>query len=140
MSKKKPDAFTDKHVLNGTTLRAWTPARVIAGQSMGMLYPEIGKKGYDQYRRTKTYAGIVKDVAICLWLCSVDEERVDEADGSPGEAYAEARAWAAKLEIHKMSSEKWDQAFAKFAGIVSEVDQSLTIPKSEPEEDDSGNE
>lgn len=138
MKKKKSDAFTDGHVLNGIRLHPWTPMRVIAGQSMGMLYPEIGKKGFDQYRRTKTYAGIIKDVAICLWLCSVNEDRVDEADSSPHEAYTEARAWATGLQIHKMSSEKWDQAFVVFAGIVSEVDKAITIPKSDGE-DDEGN-
>lgn len=142
-AKKKPDAFTDsdKHILNGTKLYPWTPARIIAGQAMGMLYPEIGKDGWDQYRRTKVYPGAVKDVVICLFLCSQTNDEVDEADVAPVEAYRKARAWAAGLGIHKPGSDAFWQAYAKFSDIMTEVDKSTTVPKVEPgEEPDEGNE
>lgn len=143
MKKKKPDAFTDsdKHVLHGTKLFPWTPARIIAGQSMGLLYPEIGKDGWDQYKRTKIYPGALRDTIICLWLCTRNEIQVDEADSAPQEAYRQARSWATALKIHKAGSNEFWQAYAKFAEIMGEVDESFTVPKVEPgEEPDEGNE
>lgn len=140
--KKKPDAFvsSDKHVLDGTKLYPWTPSRIIAGQAMGLLYPEIGKEGWDQYRRTKTYPGALRDTIICLWLCSRTEEQVDDADCAPVEAYRQARSWAAGLGIAKLGSDAFWQAYGKFASIMGEVDESITVPKVEPgEEPDEGN-
>lgn len=141
--KSKPDSFvsSDKHVLDGIKLFPWTPNRVIAAQALGMLYPEIGKEGWDQYRRTKKYPGCLKDVIICLWLCSIPEDEVDEADAAPQEAYRRARKWAAGLGLHNVQSNAFWQAYAKFADIVTEVDNSFTTPKVEPgEEADEGNE
>lgn len=133
MRKKKSkerDAFTesDKHVLNGLKLQPWTPSRVIAAQAMGCLYPRIGKEGWDQYKRTKTYPGCLKDVVIVLWLCLQDWQRVDDADAAPVEAYSEARKWAASLGIHRIDSDEFWQAYGKFAEIMSEVDKSFTVP------------
>lgn len=135
---KKPDAFTnsDKHVLDGTKLHPWTPARMIAGQAMGILWPEIGKEGFDQFRRTKVYAGALKDSVICLWLCTQDEDQVDMADAAPVEAYRQARSWAASLGIHKPGSDAFWQAYTKFSEIMSEVDKATTVPKKDESEDD----
>lgn len=134
---KKKDAFTksDKHVLNGIKLFPWTPSRIIAAQAMGLLYPEIGKDGWDQYRRTKVYPGAVKDVIICLWLCAQTNDRVDEADAAPVEAYSEARRWAAGLGIHKPGSDQFWQAYVKFSEIIKEVDDSATVPKGDNDEE-----
>lgn len=145
MKKKKPDAFTDsdKHILNGVKLFPWTPARVIAAQNMGQLYPEIGKDGFDQYRRTKVYPGALKDTIICLWLCTRTEDEVDMADAAPVEAYKDARKWAAGLGIHKIGSDGFWQAYGKFVELMGEVDQSFTIPKKTEENEegtDTGNE
>lgn len=144
MSKKKPDAFTDsdKHVISGINLFPWTPSRVIAAQNMGQLYPEIGKDGWDQYRRTKLYPGAVKDVIISLWLCTRNEEEVDQADCAPVEAYRQARTWAAGLGIHDTKKDAFWQAYAKFADIMGEVDKAITVPKVEGGEEspDPGNE
>lgn len=139
---KKKYAFTDsdKHVLHGIKLYPWTPARVIAAQSLGMLYPDIGREGWDQYRRTKVYPGAVKDVIICLWLCTQDEDAVDMADAAPVEAYRQARKWAAGLGIHKPGSDAFWQAYAKFSDIMTEVDESITAPKIESEDDPDPNE
>lgn len=109
---------------------------MIAGQAMGLLYPEIGKDGWDQYRRTKVYPGAIKDVIICLWLCTQDHEQVDAADAAPVQAYDEARKWAADLGIHKPGSDEFWQAYAKFSDIMMEVDKSTTIPKANPGEDE----
>lgn len=143
--KDKPrDGFTesDKHVLNGVKLYPWTPARVIAAQAMGMLYPDIGKEGWDQYRRTKLYSGAVRDVIIALWLCTIDENAVDEADAAPQDAYKRARAWAAGLRIHDTKNDEFWQAYAKFSEIMTEVDKAVAIPepKEGEEPDEPGNE
>lgn len=141
MKKKKPkkhDAFTDsdKHVLRGIKLYPWTAARSICAQSMGMLYPDIGKEGWDQYRRTKLYPGAVKDVCIALWLCTQDEDAVDMADAAPVEAYRQARKWAAGLRIHDTKNDEFWQAYAKFSEIMTEVDRSVTTPKVEGDVED----
>lgn len=139
MKKKKTkprDGFTesDKHVLSGIELYPWTPARSIAAQACGMLYPEIGKDGWDQYRRTKLYPGAVKDVIICLYLMTLDEDAVDQADSAPVEAYRQARKWAAGLRIHDTKNDEFWQAYAKFSEIMTEVDKSIVTPK--PGDDD----
>lgn len=137
---KKPakarDAFTgsDKHVLNGVKLYPWTPARIIAAQSLGMIYPEIGKDGWDQYRRTKLYPGAVKDVIICLYLMTLDEDAVDNADAAPVEAYKQARKWAAGLKIHDTKNDEFWQAYAKFSEIMTERDKATTVPKPNQDE------
>lgn len=140
---KKPDAFTksDKHVLNGTKLYPWTAEREIAAQSMGLLYPEIGADGWDQYRRTKIYPGALKDTIIVLWLCTQTPEQVDDADSAPIEAYRQARKWAAKLGIHRVGSDAFWQAYGKFAAIIKQVEDSKTTPKIDHpgEEPDEGN-
>lgn len=142
MKKKKTakprDSFTesDKHVLNGIKLFPWTPARLIAAQAMGMLFPDIGKEGWDQYRRTKLYSGAVRDTIICLWLCTIDEDAVDQADAAPLDAYKRARAWATGLGIHDTNKDAFWQAYAKFSEIVTEVDKAVTTPKTDPAEDD----
>lgn len=140
---KKPDAFTDsdKHVLHGTKLFPWTAEREIAANSLGMIYPRIGAKGFEQWKRLKTYPGVLRDMIVCLWLCTQNETEVDEAGDSPEEAYSKARKWAASLGIHKMDSDPYWQALAKFLEITKEVEDSITLPKVEPgEELDEGNE
>jgi len=128
--KKEPDSFvsSDKHTLNGKKLQPWTPSRYIAAQAMGMLYPRIGEKGHDQFKRTQVYPGAVKDVIIALWLCSVTEDEVDDADASPEAAYRKARAWAIGLGLHKIEGDAFWNAYGQFADIFNEVDQSRTTP------------
>lgn len=145
--KKKPtkphDSFTqsDKHVLNGVKLYPWTATREIASQSMGLLYPEIGDEGWDQYRRTKVYPGALKDTIICLWICTQKEDQVDNADAAPIDAYRRARKWAAGLGIHKLGSNAFWQAYKKFAEIIKQVESAKTAPKVDTvEEPDEGNE
>lgn len=132
---------SDKHVLDGVRLNPWTPSRVIAAQGMGMLYPSLGKEDWDQFERTKRYTGALKDTIIVLWLCMIDDEAVDNADSAPKEAYKTAKQWAAGLGIHKIESNEFWQAYAKFSEIVTEVASSATKittndDESEPEEDD----
>lgn len=150
MTKKKPakqvkprDGFTksDKHVLNGLKLYPWTAEREIAGNSMGMLYPRIGKDAFDQYKRTKMYPGLLRDLIVCLWLCTQNEDEVDDADSAPVDAYKRARQWATSRGIHKVDSDEFWQAAGRFVKIVTEVNNAITTPKVEPgEEADEGKE
>lgn len=142
---RTPDPFidSDKHVLKGLKLQPWTPSRIIAANSMGLRYPKIGQEGRDQYSKTKTYPGCLRDIIVCLWLCLQDWQRVDQADAAPVEAYNEARTWAASLGIHRIDSTEFWQAYNKFAEIMSEVDKSFTQPapdEGKNEGDDGGNE
>lgn len=144
---KGRDSFSqaDKNLFNGVRLRPWTAARAIAGQAMGMLYPEIGAEGREQYKRTKLYPGAIKDTIIALWLCTQTEDRVDEADSMPIEAWRQAREWGAGLKIHTAQRTEFWSAYAIFTKLMFQVDEARTRPKpseeeSEAEEDESGKE
>lgn len=134
--KPPPDAFVSKHVLDGIKLHPWTPARIIAAQSMGMLFPNIGTEGRDQHKRTGNYPGMLKDIAICLWLCTQTADQVDEADVAPSDAYAKARAWSIARGIHEMASDEFNQAKLKFSEIVLEAELKRTRPRPPLGEED----
>jgi hypothetical protein len=131
---------SDKHSLGDLPLQPWTADRVIAAQSMGMIWPNVGKEGFDQYDRTKTYPGALRDAIIVLWLCTLSDEQVEEADRAPNGALIRAKKWAAERGIPKINSDAYDAAFGKFIDIVSEVKQSATTPAETEEEDDDPNE
>ena len=127
---------SDKHVLGDLKLKPWTPSRVIAAQNMGMLYPRIGKEGWDQFQRTKMYPGALKDTIIVLWLCALNDDEVDDADRAPQEAYKTAQKWSAGLGIHKINSDAFWAAYGKFTEIMMEINNSATKPKNTEEPDD----
>jgi len=132
---------SDKHMLGDLRLNPWTPSRIIAAQSMGMLYPNIGKDGWDQYNRTRMYPGQLKDTVIGLWLCSVDDEAVETADCAPGAAYRTARGWAEEQGILKQESTEFQRARDEFISIINEVSESASKPVTDSEtEDDDPNE
>lgn len=147
MSKPKPapaeKAFTksDKHILDDLLLKPWTAARSIAANSLGMLYPHIGTEGWDQFKRTKIYPGCMKDIAICLYLCTLDDDAVDEADAAPKDAYKAARKWATEKGITKADSIEFWVAYGKFGEIMRQVNESVTMPAGAEQEadDDPGN-
>lgn len=144
MTTKKPKqpavekAFTrsDKHVLGDLHLKPWTPSRVIAAQNMGLLYPRVGKEGWDQFRRTQMYPGCLKDTIIALYLCTLNDDQVDDADRAPQDAYRNAQKWAAGLGIHKINSDPFWAAYTKFTEIMKEPEQSATKPKTDDDEDE----
>ncbi len=127
---------SDKHVLGDLKLKPWTPSRVIAGQNMGLLYPRIGKEGFDQFQRTKMYPGCLKDTIIVLWLCTLNDEAVEDADRSPQDAYRQSQIWASGRGIHKIDSDEFWAAYNLFSGIMNEVDHSATKPAETGEEED----
>ena len=139
MSKKakqsKADkAFTgsDKHTLADLKLQPWTPQRVWTAQLLGMAYPNIGKQGRDQLRRSNVYPNAVKDVAIFLFLSTrTNEVEVDEAEQFPEEASTKARDFGISRGIHKRDSTEFWEAYSKFWDVMNEIEDSATKPKSE---------
>lgn len=132
---------SDKHVLGDLNLKPWTPERIIAAQNMGMLYPSIGDEGWDQFHRTGLYPGCIKDIIICLWLCTIPEVgsiepsdvplSVVDADRSPVKAYHEAKKWGIAKGIAKPNSDEFWSAYNMFAEIIKDVTDSETQPTNE---------
>lgn len=134
--KKKPDPFVDSqnHWLNGLKLAPWTPYRSIAAQNLGMLHPHIGKEGYDQFLRTGSYPGELKDVIIAIWLCTLPEESekdewsVERADAMPLEAYKAAKLWAVAQKMYRAALPNFKTAKKTFIDIMNEVDEAMMEP------------
>lgn len=136
MSKKDQTAAdkafigSDRHTLDDLKLQPWTPQRIIAAQEMGLLYPNLGKQGWAQFRRTNVYPGALKDVMIFLFLSTLDENEVDEA------TFADARKFGAGRGIHLADGQGFWDAFHKFVEVVSEVYAGATKPKTGGDEDE----
>lgn len=142
--KKAKDAFlgSERHALEGVKLEPWTPDRSIAAQSLGLRYPNLGEEGWTEVKRAGTYPGVVRDVCLALWLCTLKPEQVLEAE-TRGEQEAKKKSteWAAKLGIHDTKKQAFWDGLNKCMEMWNEVNQSVTVPaKAEPNDDDeSGN-
>lgn len=142
--KSKPDAFiaSERKAINGIKLAPWTADRSIAAQSLGIIYPALGSEGWASVKRSGIYPGAVRDVALALWLCSLNPEQVLEAECA-GEKDAKKRSteWAAKHGIHDTSKQPFWDALGLFMEMQNEINQSVTVPEnSQPTDDDEGNE
>lgn len=124
-------AFTssENHKLGDMNLQPWTPQRIVAAQSIGMIYPFIGSDGLEQFKKSGTYPGLLKDAIIALWLCTINHEDVDAAEGSPREAYRQAVAWAADKNIPNMESKEFNEAHNIFIKMMNQVRDSQTKPE-----------
>lgn len=147
--KKKPDSFLDskRHALAGIRLQPWTPDRAIAAQTLGMLYPNIGKAGWEAVKARNIYPGAIRDVLLALWLCSLDPEQVLDAEAR-GEADAKQRAleWGKPLGIHDSRKEPFWDAYDLFVKMQEESTDAATVPvdaqtgvEVDDEDDDPGN-
>lgn len=118
-------------------LRAYSPSRRVAAQSMGCLYPFIGDDGAAQFERTGIYPGAVKDAAIVLWLCSLEDASEQTSAQVKGGAWNPSKAmhrpeaalgaaleWAEELELITVGTERFSQAFGEFVKIVTAVEKS----------------
>jgi hypothetical protein len=132
-----PDFAIKVYEFNGVRLQPWVPERIIAAQAMGMHYPLIGKKGFEQYKQTGHYPHMVSDVIIAIWLCyvAVSLEQVEDARAMGAEAYKKAEAWAKSLGIYQVGSEKFDVAAKVFTSMVDEPDASATKPIESNDDD-----
>ena len=96
-------------------LSPWTPARIVAAQCMGMLYPYIGDDGYEAIERTGVYPGALRDVIIFLWLRQQKDPAVLRAQRKPGEAWALATTWAATAGLIDLTGKAFKEAYQLFA-------------------------
>jgi hypothetical protein len=154
--EKAEEAFVSAKAgfqLFGELLKPFTPSRKVAAQSMGMLYPFVGEGGLDQMNATGSYPGMLKDVIVCLWLCTLKDpsdqtlQEVKAGEWNPSRAIAKptqalesAMGWAEKLGIMDMNGKKYREAAQVFMAIVSGVSASefhLVVEDAvEGEEDD----
>lgn len=139
MKKKPPKpspadkAFTqpEKSTLDDLTLGPWTPDRILAFQSLGGLYPNLGKEGHAQFKKTSVYPGAARDVILFVFLSQCPPEEVDEA------TWPEAKVFGVKRKLHDTNSTAFWQAYAKFIEVQNEISASIAVPNgSEPPDDD----
>lgn len=99
---------------------------------MGLIYPFIGRDGVEQLRKNGTYPGMVKDVIVFFWLCTIKAEDssydVDSAERSPREAYRKALAWAEPQRLYAVESDEFRKASNLFLTIMDQIRDSKTTP------------
>lgn len=121
----------------GEGLHAYSPSRRVAAQTMGLLYPYVGETGSDQFDKTGTYPGMLKDVIILLWLCILPDPseltvaQVKEkawtpsrALQKPSDAMEVAMTWAEEKGVCDMASPPYKEASEVFMAIVAGVSAS----------------
>lgn len=128
-------AFTGsaKHTLDDLKLEPWTPDRIIKSQELGLIFPNTGRAGWEQFRETNVYPGAIRDTIIFVYLSTLDPEDVDDA------TWKDAKAFGVKRGIHVPDSKAFWQAFEKFIEVQKEINASITVPKTdgaEPPDDD----
>lgn len=135
------------HLLGSEKLQPYTPSRIVAAQAMGLKYPNIGKEGVAQLKKTGLYPGELRDVIIVLYLCRLTEDAdVLDAQLDPVAAYAEAEKWAGEKRLTAMG-QNFRDAVLLFEKILNEIDESTTVPtaagggqrEDDGEGDDEGN-
>jgi hypothetical protein len=115
----------------GETLQPYTPSRVVAAQAMGLKYPNIGKEGVAQLKKTGLYPGELRDVIIVIFLCRlVEKADVLDAQLDPVAAYEAAEKWAGESGVTSMG-QNFRDAVLIYEKILNEIDESKTVQKSE---------
>lgn len=118
--------------LFGEPLSNYSASRKVAAQAMGLLYPYIGEAGASQMEATGIYAGVVKDMAIVLWLMTLPDpmdltvQQIRAKPWTPAralmkpqEALEEAVCWAESVNIVDTASDKFQEALATFMAILA---------------------
>jgi hypothetical protein len=131
---------SDKHTLDDLNLQPWNPMRIIKAQGIGMRYPNLGKRDWDQYRETRVYRHAISDVMIFVYLSTLtgkDEVKLATED--------EAEAFGIKRGLHQADSREFWEAYTKFIEVQNEIQTAATKPKTTPvngtdDDDDEGNE
>jgi hypothetical protein len=144
-AKSDPELF-------GEPLRKYSPSRKVAAQSMGCLWPLIGEEGADQMSKTGMYPGLLKDMAIVLWLCSQkDASELTKDDiragawtpsralDKPKEALAAALQWAEDNEVTEISGSRFAEGLGIFMGFATAIEASrFTVHDPNATDDDEG--
>jgi hypothetical protein len=138
---------SDSHSFGDIELQPYTPSRVVAAQAMGMRYPNIGDEALEQFNRTGVYPSALLDTLIVLWLCTLSEPNPPAPPGAaqvrramrrPDESIEKAIAWGAEHGVTDQKSDAFWKAYDRFISIVTEVQNSRSVPaKSESSPHDS---
>jgi len=116
--------------LHGLKLQPYSPARVVAAQSMGLRYGFVDEAGTEVFKRTKLYPGAVRDVAIFIWLCGkATDGDLDAAGVEPMMAARKAVEWAEKEDLLDVGKEKFWDAYA----LMFEVMEDIRVSRSKAE-------
>lgn len=125
---------SDKHTLDDLKLEPWTPDRIIKANEVGFSWPNIGKEGFAQFRKTKLYPGAVRDVLIFIGLSTLEPSDVETA------SWEELKAAGVKRGLHTTDSQTFWSAYTKMLEVHDEIAASLAVPKTdgteEPRDDD----
>lgn len=129
-------------------LKPYSPSRVIAAQKIGVRFPLIGEEQWNGFADTGTYPGIIEDCILLLWICSLPDTAMRADQWTPSRAAAKPLAakvaaigWGAKLQIHDMMGEHYQEAVQVFLAIVQGVEASkfkLRVPGQEETQQDDG--
>lgn len=133
-------------LLFGVELAAYSPARMVAAQAMGLKYPMIGEEGAGSVEKTGSYPGMLKDMIIVLFLCATPDKGKPQAAGlqptglnsinfavvNPETALEMAIGWADSMNICVASSPRYNEAAEVFGVIVSEpITQEFSVKSSD---------
>lgn len=121
---------SDAHALDDLELQPYTPDRAWAAQAMGLRYGFVDDAGVEFFREHRIYPGALRDVAIVLWLCSLDDEvEIDKASRNPVAAARKAATWAHDRKLENPRGDGFWKAYAVFMKIMGEVDASVSVPE-----------
>jgi hypothetical protein len=115
----------------------WTATHKVAAQNIGMLYPYLGEARLAQWQATNSYAGIMLDVAIFMWLKNdTKEDRRTLAIADPAKAAQQAVKSLCDAGLGDIQSDGFRAAVADFMQTMTQVDDSTPkVKSSEPETD-----
>lgn len=153
---QKPSAFAlakAGYELFGEKLTAYSPERYIIAQAMGMLWPYPGDGAMAQMQATGIYPGMIKDIALLLWVLTLKEPSAQTKDEVKMRAWNTSRAmidpkgatsaavqWAASLGIMEPQSDKFTEASTLFFDIVQPAEEAKFTAEAQSSEDESPNE
>jgi hypothetical protein len=119
---------SENHEFDGIKLQPYSPARMIAAQSMKLFYGHVDDAGVADFQQTNVYPGAVNDIAVVLWLCSLSgkdsEDEIDRATRDPAWARRLAKKFAADHRAASTADDNFWAAYKILFRIMNEVDVS----------------
>ena len=128
VQKNEPsaDSFTDPGSdtakLGRLKLQPYSPFRMIAAQAMGIQYGFLDDAAREQFKKTRLYPGMLRDVINHVWLrWLTDDFEIDRAARSPIGAARKAAEWAAKRGITDTSDPAFWEAWGIFIDAMAAI-------------------
>ncbi len=125
-------AFIESHAhsLDGLKLQPYSRARRMAAQAMKLHYGTLGDAAADEFEKTGNYPGIVHDICVVLWICSITDEReIDEAECNPRKARDNMRVFAEKYGLIDQIDPRFNEGYSVFLKIMNELAVSYVTAK-----------